>query len=218
MKRFILLCLCISMFSLTYGQVGIYRSSGYGAIKKEKPQRTYHWENMILGNYDFGFNGPRHAVGLTYARCKLAGFYVNAMVGTEWHFATVSGSTLYRFCTNNTSHPQLSFTAGGIIKMVIPLYLYLGGGYAYQGLTYQTIDGEWANYDGFEYYWWGDDINVNNHGGEWEVGLIGNIKGFTISAGYAMSLVKNWDVIMAHHIKIGLGYTFPDKQKRKEQQ
>ena len=77
--------LALSMIHTAQAQVGIYKSSGFGAIKKEKKQRvkrTYEWENMILLNYAFTTTGKTHNVGFTYARCKEAGFYVDAMVVT----------------------------------------------------------------------------------------------------------------------------------------
>ena len=125
MKRitlFILVAICIS--SMAQAQVGVYRSSGWGAVqreKKERPKRTYEWTNTILANYAITLSGPSHNIGFTYARCKLAGFYVNAMVGTEWNFANTTGATYHHIVTNETSHPRISFGGGAIIRMVIPL-------------------------------------------------------------------------------------------------
>ena len=206
MKRIILFLLALSMIHTAQAQVGIYKSRGFGAIKKEKKQRvkrTYEWENMILLNYAFTTTGKTHNVGFTYARCKEAGFYVDAMVGTEWHFANTDGYAYNRFVTNKTSHPRISFGGGAIVRMVIPLYVYAGAGYAYRELNYKTYSGDqWAKYD-----------DNPCHYADVECGLIGSIKGFTIQAGYSLLARGGYGNQIAHEIKVGLGYTFPDKKK-----
>ena len=198
--------LALFMIHTAQAQVGIYKSSGFGAIKKEKKQRTYEWENMLLLNYAFTTMGKTHNVGFTYARCKEAGFYVDAMVGTEWHFAKAGSYAYNRFVTNKTSHPRISFGAGAIVRMVIPLYVYAGAGYAYRELNYKTYSGDWVHYDDNPCHY----ANV-------ECGLMGNVKGFTIQAGYSLLARRGDGEQLAHEIKVGLGYTFPDKKKGGQQ-
>ena len=77
------------------------------------------------------------------------------------------------------------------------MYLYLGLGYGYQSYTRQLGSGEWAMERRYS----------TTHSGLLDVGLQGNIKGFTISAGYTM-LSSNK---MYHEVKFGIGYTFKAK-------
>ncbi|MBQ7631894.1 MAG: hypothetical protein IJS82_03950 [Paludibacteraceae bacterium] len=203
MKRlFFTLSLLLCVLVVAQAQVGVMRTSSYGAIKKEKkpkkerPQRTYEWTNTILANYALSLKGPSHNIGLTYARCKLAGFYTSAMVGTEWNFATVEGAPDDYFLTNKTSHPRISVTAGPMVRLVIPLYIYAGIGYAYRPTNYQTIDNQWVN----------ARYASPVHGGNAEGGLMGNIFGFTLQAGY--SIIFDGHSLLVHELKFGVGYTF----------
>ncbi len=203
-RRSILLLAALCLYGIAQAQVGVYRSSGWGAVqkeRKERPKREYEWTNTIIANYAMTLSGPSHNVGFTYARCKLAGFYVNAMVGIEWNFAN-AGSTDKHFVTNETSHPRISLGGGAVIRMVIPLYAYVGVGYAYKELNYKTVDGQWAKYS-YDYE------RCIGHCANIEAGLMGNIKGFTILAGYSVFLNRAHE----HEIKVGLGYTFKDKKK-----
>ena len=210
MKRICLFILAFCLCNIAQAQVGVYRSSGWGAVqkvKKERPLHKYEWTNTLLLNYAFTTLGKTHNVGLTYARCKEAGFYVNALVGTEWHFANADCYAYSRFVTNKTSHPRISFGGGAIVRMVIPLYVYAGAGYAYRELNYKTYSGDqWAKYD-----------DHPCHYADVECGLIGNIKGFTIQAGYSLLARGGSGNQIAHEIKVGLGYTFPDKKKGGQQ-
>lgn len=49
MKRFYILLLALCTISLAQAQVGLVRSSGYGAIKKEKVHRTHQLPNAFVG-------------------------------------------------------------------------------------------------------------------------------------------------------------------------
>jgi hypothetical protein len=90
--------------------------------------------------------------------------------------------------------------------MVIPLYAYAGVGYAYRELNYQTNSGKWVHYD-----------DNPCHYGNIELGLMGNIKGFTLQAGYSLLSRGAKSDPLAHEIKVGLGYTFPDIKKGGQQ-
>ena len=60
MKRFFCLLIIVALAAGSYAQVGVYRSAGAGAIKKEKkphwtqPVKT-GWQNTLLLNYEFTF-------------------------------------------------------------------------------------------------------------------------------------------------------------------
>lgn len=201
MKRkliiFLLLLGTVAVSAQTFSYTGIDLKS-----ERVKKKNVYEWENILLANYGYTFNGGVHGVGLTYARCKLGGFYVNAMVGTDWNFAYNTRTTDDYFVTNETSHPRISIGGGAMIRMVVPFYAYLGAGYTYKELNYKCYDGYWARYTGW--------LNLG-HCAHVDVGLMGSIKGFTIQAGY--TLIINGDGDVANELKVGLGYSFPDKKK-----
>ena len=184
MKRYLLLTLCLC--SLAWAGAQTFNYSGL-EIKQEKVKKknVYEWEQFVMLNYSPGFSdmgNTMHSFGLTYGRVKLFGWYVNAMISTGFHYGhkyvsyyeQING--VYPGYTGKKSNNRFSFTGGGIVRMVIPLYLYLGVGYGYQSYTRQISSGEWA----MENYY------SAKHSGIVDVGLQGNIKGFTLSAGYSM--------------------------------
>lgn len=222
-------------------QVGVYRSGG--AIKKEKKEhrekreqeeqehqvmerkqreyiRNLEWTNSIVLNYSLTFLGGTSNVGLTYARCKTGGFYVNLMSGLEWHTANVdrlateyyntnNGLTSYEYYgTTQRSHPRISITVGGVIRIAKPVFVYAGAGYSYRGLNYKTVDGNWAKYPK------GDGYNLGNCA-DLEIGIIGTIKGFTLQFGYSILLSES--SCHANEIKVGIGYSFNSKKQKQEQ-
>lgn len=205
MKRYLLLTLCLC--ALSFAQAQTFNYSGL-EIKQEKVRKknVYEWEQFVMVNYAPGFSdmrNPIHSFGLTYGRVKLFGFYVNAMVSTGFHYGykdvsyreKISGT--YPFYTGKNSNNRASCVFGGIVRMVIPMYLYMGLGYGYQSYTRQISSGEWIME---EYY-------SATHSGIFDIGLQGNIKGFTISVGYDMLFGNR----LYHEAKIGLGYTFKVK-------
>lgn len=223
MRRIIVALLLVAFTAgAAQAQVGVYRSGG--AIKKEKKEhrekrergqqeklneyrRNMEWTNIIVLNYSLTFLGGTSNVGLTYARCKFGGFYVSAMTGLEWNTANVDGTIDDYFVTNKKSHPRISFTVGGMIRVAKPVFAYAGAGYAYRGLNYKTIDGNWAKYPQ------GDGYNLGNCA-DLEFGLIGNIKGFTLQFGYSILLSESGH---ANEIKFGVGYSFNSKKQKQKQ-
>ena len=180
------------------------------AEKRRQERREYRrnleWTNSIVLNYSLTLLGGTSNVGLTYARCKFGGFYFNAMSGLEWHTANVDGTMDQYFVTNKKSHPRISFTVGGVIRVAKPVFAYAGAGYAYRGLNYKTADGNWVQYPKGEY-------NLGNCA-DLEAGLIGNIKGFTLQLGYSILLSESG---RANEIKVGVGYSFGSKKQKQKQ-
>ena len=170
--------------------------------ERREYRRNLEWTNTIVLNYSLTFLGGTSNIGLTYTRCKFGGFYVNAMSGLEWNIANVDGLTEQYFVTNKRSHPRISFTVGGVIRVAKPVFAYAGAGYAYRGLNYKTEDGNWVQYPKGEY-------NLGNCA-DLEFGLIGNIKGFTLQLGYTF-LLSQLDH-GASEIKFGVGYSFSSKK------
>ncbi len=202
MKRYLFLMLCLC--ALSFAQAQTFNYSGL-EIKQEKVKKknVYEWEQFIMANYAPGFSdcgNTMHSFGLTYGRVKLFGFYINAMISSGFHFGYNYVShyekidNVYPFYTGKNSNNRASLTAGGIVRMVIPMYLYTGLGYGYHSYTRQISSGEWAMENHFS----------ATHSGIFDIGLQGNIKGFTISAGYDLLFGERF----YHEVKIGLGYTF----------
>lgn len=226
MKRYLIIA--FSLLALASIQAQTFNYTGL-EIKQEKVKKknVYEWENFVLANYSLGFidDFKLHSFGITYGRVKLFGYYANVMVSTGMHYgndytAEWDGSLgqdyiysssgyysytqyydLYPFYTGKNSYNRASLTLGGIVRMVIPLYLYIGAGYGYQSVTRQISSGKWVMIRPFSV----------THGMMWDVGLQGSIKGFTISAGYSVLTV--YDYRTMHELKVGLGYTFKDKKK-----
>ena len=162
------------------------------------------WTNTIMLNYLYDGG---HSLGLTYARCKLAGFYVNTMIGLDWQksagkaecYSDYDGDCLL---TNQRKDQRLfSITAGGVLRMGCPLYLYTGLGYGYNKVLNKSMDGRWIEVYGSSCYRLSTYSAFN-----YQCGLMGNIKGFTISAGY--SLLYSRSSCIHHEIQVGIGYTF----------
>ena len=104
---------------------------------------------------------------------------------------------VYPFYTGKKSANQLELTAGGIVRLVIPLYIYFGTGYGYRSLTREISSGEWVKMINRDYSF--------GNGQSWAIGIQGNIKGFTISGGF--TYITNYRRGIPEG-RIGLGYTF----------
>lgn len=202
MKRKVVLLLLLSLFANgAMSQVGIYRSSNYGAIKKVKKVRHYEWNTMTLLNYEYDFGLGMHSVGATFARCKLGGFYGSVMASTQqWPKADVVGNWWDYFVTNNVANPHFSVTAGGMIRLVIPIYIYLGVGYNYTGYYHQLHDDRWIKIDG-------------SSGLGYEGGVMASIKNFTLQLGYDGSVKFSRGAVLGG-IKAGVGYSFGSNNKK----
>lgn len=170
------------------------------------------WTNTILLNYIYDGG---HSLGITFARCKFAGFYVNTMIGLDWskpvgtcHIVN-SNYWNYRnyykgdyYLTNQRKDQRLfSITAGGVIRMGCPLYFYTGIGYGYNRVLYKSIDNHWVAVES-EY-----DYSVSTFSAfNYQCGLMGAYKGVTISVGY--SLLASPHSYVHSEIQVGIGYTF----------
>lgn len=167
------------------------------------------WTNTIMLNYLYDGG---HSLGLTYARCKFAGFYVNTMIGLNWR-KSVGKDEVWNnryngdfLLTNQRKDQRLfSLTIGGIIRMGCPLYFYTGLGYGYNKVLYKSIDDQWVE------VYTPKGLNNNNHAStysafNYQCGLMGTYKGATLSLGY--SLLSSYHSCVHHELLIGLGYTF----------
>lgn len=189
---------------ITSGNTKYYRSLLRDARKER--DAAYPWSNFIMVNGAYALY-PEYAFGITYARVRQWGFYVSAMMnpslrfhadyhswGDGWIFGEYGYE--YPFYSGNYTSTRVSATAGTLVRLHIPMYLYAGVGYGYRGLFYETTDHEWVAWH---------TANTIYHGMHWEAGLMGNIKGIAISLGVS-SITDFWD--MYYEAKLGLGYCF----------
>ena len=178
------------------------------SLKTARKERiaSYPWSNFIMVNGTYAFY-PEYAFGITYARVKQCGFYISSMMnpsirfhadyhasGNGWIFGEYGYE--YPFYSGNYTSTRVSATAGALVRLHIPMYLYAGVGYGYRGLFYETTDHEWVAWH---------TANTIYHGMHWEAGLMGNIKGFAISLG--VSSITDFSN-MYYEAKLGLGYCF----------
>lgn len=174
------------------------------SLKTARKERiaAYPWSNFVMVNGAYAFY-PEYAFGITYARVKQYGFYVSAMMNPSVrfhadHYASANGAIVgeYPFYSGKHTSTRISATAGALVRLHIPMYLYAGVGYGYRGLFYETTEHEWVAWR---------TANTIYHGMNWEVGLMGNIKGFAISLG--VSSITDFSN-MYYEAKLGLGYCF----------
>lgn len=203
MRRALLLFILAVCFGSVYSQVGVYHSVGVGSVKGAY---TYDWEQFAtLDCAVFVDNGAMCQYGVTYGMSKLGGWYASAMMGTGMHYkydGTFDGNSVPHL-TGRMSRQALSLSAGGSIRIVIPLYFYAGLGYLYRTNTYETETGDWLLGKRFE---WKED---SKHYFLWEAGFAGNIRGCRLSLGVVMSTWRWFDL----GIKFGVGYMFPLRMK-----
>lgn len=178
------------------------------SLKTARKERiaSYPWSNFIMVNGAYALY-PEYAFGITYARVKQCGFYISAMMNPSirfhadyhsWENGWIFGEYGYEypFYSGNYTSTRVSATAGTLVRLHIPMYLYAGVGYGYRGLFYETTDHEWVAWH---------TANTIYHGMHWEAGLMGNIKGFAISLG--VSSITDFSN-MYYEAKLGLGYCF----------
>lgn len=178
------------------------------SIKSARKERiaAYPWSNFIMVNGAYALY-PEYAFGITYARVKQCGFYISAMMNPSIRFHAdyhswwgwILGEDYgyeYPFYSGKHTSTRVSATAGTLVRLHIPMYLYAGVGYGYRGLFYETTDHEWVAWH---------TANTIYHGMHWEAGLMGNIKGFAISLG--VSSITDFSN-MYYEAKLGLGYCF----------
>lgn len=178
------------------------------SLKTARKERiaAYPWSNFIMVNGAYALY-PEYAFGITYARVKQCGFYISAMMNPSIRFHAdyhswwgwILGEDYgyeYPFYSGKHTSTRISATAGALVRLHIPMYLYAGVGYGYRGLFYETTDQEWVAWH---------TANTIYHGMHWEAGLMGNIKGFAISLG--VSSITDFSN-MYYEAKLGLGYCF----------
>ena len=194
-------------------------------LRNKKGSASDEWKMFILANGQTAFPFSP-AVGFTIGVVKRFGWYFNAMMGFGFHYRHKSivdknmqvhlSEFPYAetpFYSGKRSDQLLSATTGFMARLGgVPLYTYIGAGYGYKSVTYETNNHLWlAKSNGHPE----NDLSPF-HSLCAEVGLMGDIKGFAISAGYEVMLGLGHpmeDVSCAHVIKIGIGGIFDCKRR-----
>ncbi len=155
------------------------------------------------------------SVGLTYGWCHVAGVYINATLGVSGFHYKEDGSVWLEGLgqtaaydsrwqlTNTHTNQRISFNTGLMVRLGCPLYLMVGVGYCYHTMTYKATDGDWIKIKG-PYY--------KHHAATYQIGLVANIKGFSLMASYAgYADEKHYP-----EISIGIGCALNDKKGGKK--
>lgn len=164
--------------------------------------------HFLLANYAYTFNRS-HNVGLTYGWCHAVGFSLNAMLGVGGFHYVAKDRIKYAEdyhgysyqLTNEHTCQRISIAPGLLVRLGCPLYLNVGFGYVYSTLTFRSTDGDWVNW-GWNHY----DHKMNP-----QIGLIGNIKGFSIMAAYSGYFSADCDALTSE-VMIGLGFALSNKK------
>ena len=95
------------------------------------------------------------------------------------------------FYSGNKTSTEIIADAGTLVRLGCPLYLYAGVGFGMRQVLWETTDHQWIKYNPGSYMGFSGDI-----------GLMGCIKGFTISAGVNTINFKYLE------IEAGIGWMF----------
>lgn len=227
MKRILISLLSVVIAVVALHSQTINFSSVKVKTKTEKEKRVYEfpYDQFVMLNYG-GVNlpdrsGGGNVLGIQYGQVHIGGWYVSADVSlSRLHFGcspyTAVNYSYYpfevsfngdnvrpHFVDGKASFNRVSFGGGGIVRMVIPLYFYLGLGYFYQNLTAETEEFGWVELEkGYDKYY------SPHSSGYLELGLQGNVKGFTMRTGFRYNF--NGDI----EISAGLGWTFGRNNKK----
>jgi len=198
----------------------VMMNKGANPKKSNEVQQDLPWSMFIQANAMMAFPFSP-AVGLTIGMVRKGGWYLNFMTGFGFHMedgVTQNGlinKDSYRtlpFYTGASSKQTLSLTAGGVVRLgKVPVYAYMGAGWAYKSVTLETNNGKWLAYI--------TDPASNMsplHSLALETGILANIKGFALSIGYEPLIGfggQYSSASAAHEIKIGLGGMFNIKRR-----
>lgn len=157
---------------------------------------------FVLAQGAYAFQPNQWSVGLMAGAVGVAGFYVRGATnfssvkhcdfecGADG-LVTYQDEKILPLYNGKQSSVDWMATAGAMVRLYIPLYIYLGGGYGQRELYWGISDDKW----------------VNNLAGQYkgfcgDVGLMGNIHHFAISLGVSTIQFKYAE------INVGLGYMF----------
>lgn len=129
---------------------------------------------MLEGAYSFV--NPQYSGGLMFGMVRKVGWY--AKFRSSFCFKNADYKLPYAdaskslFFNGERLRPELVADAGVVVRLGCPVYAYAGAGYGYRNLIWKTMSGY--------------NVQINDYsfsGVSAEMGVIGNIKGFTLSLG-----------------------------------
>ena len=182
------------------------------SVKAVKKERFTEWKNSFPMSHILMANGafalyPEYAFGLTYGQVHIGGWYVNAMLNANIH-TTSTDAAAFNYTplyTGKQDAMRLSATIGGLVRLYIPMYFYAGIGYGYRAAYFEDIEQNWVRQN-YSY-------TMPGHGVHWELGFMGNIKGFSLSAG--LSAISGISYATTYYeAKIGIGCFINQKAKK----
>lgn len=157
-----------------------------------KPSIRYFLAAHCGYSLDSGFN-----YGLSFAMVRHFGFYVKAMttpgVPRSFSFACDAGGYVDGVLPAYTGEESVAkiYGVGGVtIRLVIPLYLMIGGGYGGRYCDWRMTDGQWVRNQARSY----QDFAI-------DAGLMARIWDISLSFGVTM-IHKTFD------FSLGVGYVF----------
>jgi hypothetical protein len=142
--------------------------------------------------------GEATSFGAMIGVVKKVGFYAKAKANLKSQETSAvctgeglnaEGQTLW--FTGETVTSRLAVTGGLLIRMALPVYLYMGGGYGYKKLAWETAEGTWA-----------ENSDKTYTGAEAELGLILRAKNIAISGGVQTNSFKYMEAT------VGVGIMF----------
>ena len=164
--------------------------------------RTSFMLNAGVSNY------KQPALGFTIARSGAFGYYANFMIGMNsmhmgYSYLADDDNRLldgeYKgqipFYTGKRAYNRLSATAGAMVRMKIPLYLYVGAGYGYKTETRELLNKQWVQ-----------AATSLGHSAVVEGGLFARWDNVTRLAGDSLFIGQQNQFY--HEAKVRLGYTF----------
>lgn len=189
-------------------------------VKTKSQSREYSYDQFVMLNYGavackgIGSSGKGgNVLGIQYGQVHIGGWYVSAdMALSPMQFShdyctddvkVLGYNVTPHYIDGKVSFNRISFGGGGIVRMVIPLYFYLGLGYLYQNLTVKSEEFGWIEFSGYN-----DHLYSPHSSGYAEFGLQGNIKGFTMRTGFRYNFCENLE------FSVGLGATFARQSKK----
>ena len=188
------------------------RQAYQDSVKAVKKERFAEWKNSFPMSHILMANGafalyPEYAFGLTYGQVHIGGWYVNVMLNANIHVTStdVAAFDYPPFYTGRQDAMRLSATIGGLVRLYVPVYFYAGVGYGYRAAYFEDIEHQWIRQSYAD--------ATPGHGVHWELGLTGNIKGFSLSAG--LSAISGISYPGTYYeAKIGIGCFINQKAKK----
>lgn len=142
--------------------------------------------------------GPSTSYGLMVGVVKKWGWYLKAKydfksqetdLECDAQGMTPDGNALW--LTGEGVGTRLAITTGAMYRLARPLYMYLGAGYGYRKLAWETVEGTWA-----------ENADDSYSGIEADFGLVLRAKNFAFSAGVQSNSFKYFEAT------VGVGIMF----------